>query len=170
VEGEWLQLELLDQVTVSRGCLEKIAVKKTARLFEWTAMCPTFVSDLGHDVESLKLFGRQVGLAFQMIDDVLDYQRQTGKPYLQDLRERRLNFVSQDLVSRFPELESNWTWDPQKPAWTEVQLNTSLAEIRLQVRVICQSLRILISQLSTGDQSGSRGLEDLIDLLEERAR
>jgi geranylgeranyl pyrophosphate synthase len=54
---------------------------KTARLFECACL-------LGHDDEHLRAFGREVGLAFQLLDDVLDVAgppERTGKARGTDL-------------------------------------------------------------------------------------
>jgi geranylgeranyl pyrophosphate synthase len=56
---------------------------KTARLFECACL-------LGHDEESLREFGAGVGLAFQLLDDVLDVSgppERTGKARGTDLRD-----------------------------------------------------------------------------------
>jgi geranylgeranyl pyrophosphate synthase len=56
---------------------------KTAKLFECACL-------LGHDDESLRAFGGEVGLAFQLLDDVLDVAgppERTGKARGTDLRD-----------------------------------------------------------------------------------
>jgi geranylgeranyl pyrophosphate synthase len=53
---------------------------KTARLFQ--AACELGALEAGGDVESLAAFGRRIGLAFQLLDDVLDVSgpaSRTGK-------------------------------------------------------------------------------------------
>jgi geranylgeranyl pyrophosphate synthase len=59
---------------------------KTARLFE--AACRLGALESGGPVEALGLFGRRIGLAFQLLDDVLDVSgpvERTGKPRGTDL-------------------------------------------------------------------------------------
>ena len=70
------------------GYLDCISLK-TASLFE--AACETGAILSGSDetiIKALKNFGRNIGIAFQIIDDILDIdgsQIQTGKPIGQDL-------------------------------------------------------------------------------------
>jgi geranylgeranyl pyrophosphate synthase len=59
---------------------------KTARLFE--AACRLGAMETGGPAEALGLFGRRIGLAFQLLDDVLDVSgpvERTGKPRGTDL-------------------------------------------------------------------------------------
>jgi geranylgeranyl pyrophosphate synthase len=67
----------------------QVARGKTAALFE--AACRAgaeLVSAHPEVVDRAARFGDQLGLAFQMCDDVLDYRDGTGKPLAQDIRHR----------------------------------------------------------------------------------
>lgn len=63
---------------------------KTASLFEACSASPAMLVSTDKEfVEPLKTFGREFGLAFQMIDDILDFttsQSRFGKPIGYDLR------------------------------------------------------------------------------------
>jgi geranylgeranyl pyrophosphate synthase len=64
---------------------------KTATLFEMAAEGPAMLADLQADKrQALREYGRNVGLAFQIVDDVLDFvadQERVGKPTASDLRQ-----------------------------------------------------------------------------------
>ena len=64
---------------------------KTASLFEAATKSAAIVSKLPYDqVESLRQFGYEVGMAFQIVDDILDFtseQETVGKPVANDLRQ-----------------------------------------------------------------------------------
>lgn len=64
---------------------------KTASLFETSTHCAAILStNLPEQVESLRRFGYELGMAFQVIDDLLDYtgdQSTVGKPVGGDLRQ-----------------------------------------------------------------------------------
>jgi geranylgeranyl pyrophosphate synthase len=85
-EGELLQREDAYDTSIS---LERYLLRcemKTARLFE--AACRLGALETGGDGEALGLFGRRIGLAFQLLDDVLDVSgpvERTGKPRGTDL-------------------------------------------------------------------------------------
>jgi geranylgeranyl pyrophosphate synthase len=62
---------------------------KTASLFETSACCASLISTQGEKCyDHLKIYGREVGLAFQIVDDILDFtgaQATFGKPIGNDL-------------------------------------------------------------------------------------
>ena len=94
VEGELIQLELNDQEQVTEEQLLEISRRKTAYLFSG---CSRIGAALGqaspHQEEGLAQYGLNLGMAFQLIDDVLDFsssQKILGKPVLSDLMEGKV--------------------------------------------------------------------------------
>jgi len=84
----------LTQMFSSRGLIErdnyyKRIYAKTASLFEMTSRAAAMVSPVDEDlVESMRDFGYQIGMAFQVVDDILDFngdQAAVGKPVGSDL-------------------------------------------------------------------------------------
>ena len=79
-EGELLQREDAWNVEVSRERYLRRCDLKTARLFQ--AACRLGALEGGGEPEALGHFGRRIGLAFQLLDDVLDVSgpaERTGK-------------------------------------------------------------------------------------------
>ena len=64
---------------------------KTASMFELSAIAPAYISEAPEDVtEKLRQFGYEIGMAFQIMDDILDFtsiQEEVGKPVANDLRQ-----------------------------------------------------------------------------------
>ncbi len=90
VEGELLQMEKLGKLISPQEHLDLI-YRKTACLF---SVCMRVGGILGgataEQEERLGQYGRDLGLAFQIVDDVLDLtasERVLGKPVASDLRE-----------------------------------------------------------------------------------
>lgn len=84
----------LTQMFTSRGLINrdnyyKRIYAKTASLFEMTSRAAAMVSPAGEDtVEAMRDFGYQIGMAFQIVDDILDFsgdQSAVGKPLGSDL-------------------------------------------------------------------------------------
>jgi geranylgeranyl pyrophosphate synthase len=84
----------LTQMFTSRGLINrdnyyKRIYAKTASLFEMTARAAAMVSPASDDViEAMRDFGYQIGMAFQIVDDILDFngdQNAVGKPLGSDL-------------------------------------------------------------------------------------
>lgn len=64
---------------------------KTASLFETSACCAALISDLDEEtIENVRRYGYDIGMAFQIVDDVFDFtadQTVLGKPVGSDLRQ-----------------------------------------------------------------------------------
>ncbi len=64
---------------------------KTASMFELATSAAAVLSPVGEDiVEAVRKFGYHVGMAFQVVDDILDFtgeQVRVGKPVASDLRQ-----------------------------------------------------------------------------------
>ena len=84
----------LTQMFTSRGLINrdnyyKRIYAKTASLFEMTSRAAAMVSPVNEEsIESMRDFGYQIGMAFQIVDDILDFsgdQNAVGKPLGSDL-------------------------------------------------------------------------------------
>ncbi len=94
VEGELLQLTLLGRMDVTEADATELAYRKTACLFSGCARLGAVLGRQPKNVEeSLAEYGRNAGLAFQLVDDLLDFTaspEQLGKPVLSDLKEGKV--------------------------------------------------------------------------------
>ena len=90
-EGEVLQLMNMHDADLSVDDYLRVIRYKTAKLFEASARLGAVLAGAGAQVEeSCAAYGRSLGTAFQLIDDLLDYEgatAQLGKNVGDDLRE-----------------------------------------------------------------------------------
>ena len=90
-EGEVLQLMNMHDPDLSVEDYLRVIRYKTAKLFEASARLGAVLADAGHAVEEACAdYGRSLGTAFQLVDDLLDYEGDTlslGKTVGDDLRE-----------------------------------------------------------------------------------
>ena len=104
VEGELLQLTCLRKLTVTEEEYLELAYRKTACLFSACLRLGALLGDKSEDEEKqLGLYGINLGLAFQLIDDVLDFtssEEVLGKPIGNDLREGKLTLPLIYLLQR----------------------------------------------------------------------
>jgi len=84
----------LTQMFTARGLIDRNnyynrIYAKTASLFEMSSLAATMVATEDQEVrDSMKAFGYEVGMAFQIVDDILDFtgdQSTVGKPIGSDL-------------------------------------------------------------------------------------
>lgn len=96
-EGEILETSLCNQEHSIASCLE-IARKKTAALFKFATQSAAYLAGANQAVlHQMSLFGERLGIAFQILDDILDVtssENMLGKRSGQDLRERKPSLVN----------------------------------------------------------------------------
>ena len=94
VEGELMQLELNGSLEITEEQHLDISKRKTAFLFSAAAQLGGVLGDVGAECEErLRLYGMNIGLAFQLVDDVLDItsnELTLGKPAQSDIGEGKM--------------------------------------------------------------------------------
>jgi octaprenyl-diphosphate synthase len=90
-EGEVLQLMNMHDASLDEAGYLRVIRSKTAKLFEASARLGAMLAGVPADLEeTCAAYGRALGTAFQVIDDVLDYDgdaHEMGKNIGDDLRE-----------------------------------------------------------------------------------
>ena len=92
-EGELLQIEKSRKLDITEDVYYEIIRQKTATLI--AACTAAGAKSVGADndtVEQMRLFGEYLGMAFQIKDDLFDYQKKglIGKPIGNDIKEKKL--------------------------------------------------------------------------------
>lgn len=94
VEGELLQLTRLGRIDLTEAEATDLAYRKTACLFSGCAQLGAVLGQQPKLVEeAMAEYGRNAGLAFQLVDDLLDFTasiEKLGKPVLSDLKEGKV--------------------------------------------------------------------------------
>ncbi len=94
IEGELIQLSVSRDPEITEEQHLDIAMRKTAFLFSASAQIGGILGSVTEaQEEALRLYGLHVGMAFQMVDDVLDItsdESTLGKPVCSDLKEGKL--------------------------------------------------------------------------------
>lgn len=92
-EGEILQIEKARKLDITEDVYFEIIRKKTASLMAAaSAVGTSSVSGDKKKLEQMKQFGEYVGIAFQIKDDLFDFQKTgfIGKPAGNDIREKKM--------------------------------------------------------------------------------
>jgi len=109
IEGEILGLEQNGRTDLSIDDYFDVVSRKTAALFGACCRIPAYLVDMP-DPAAGQLFnyGRNLGICFQLIDDLLDFTSSTevlGKPALSDLKEGKLTLPLILTLPRATKLE-----------------------------------------------------------------
>lgn len=92
-EGELLQIQQSRKLKITEDIYYDIIRKKTAALIAACTACGAKSAGADDElVEKMRMFGEHVGMAFQIKDDLLDYQNNgnIGKPSGNDIKEKKL--------------------------------------------------------------------------------
>jgi octaprenyl-diphosphate synthase len=95
-EGELLQLQKSRKLNITEEDYFKIIISKTAALLSACTACGArSVTDDPETIQQMKDFGENIGIAFQIRDDLLDYEGTglTGKIPGNDIKEKKITLT-----------------------------------------------------------------------------
>lgn len=131
-EGEVLQLTAARNLATDESIYLKVVRGKTAALFSAATEVGGVIAGAHEDhVRALFDYGDALGIAFQIVDDLLDYQGlpgDTGKNIGDDFRERKLTLpVIKAVVKADAEERAFWVRTIEKGRQEDGDLNHALA-------------------------------------------
>lgn len=134
-EGEVLQLSAAQDLRTDEGIYLQIVRGKTAALFSAATEVGGVISDAPEDqIKALYDYGDALGIAFQIVDDLLDYQGDsaaTGKNIGDDFRERKLTLpVIKAVAAADEEERAFWSRVIEKGKQGEGDLEHALALLK----------------------------------------
>jgi octaprenyl-diphosphate synthase len=180
-EGEVLQLASTNSGTAKRETYFEVISSKTAALFSAATECGAICAGANEDIiEAFRIYGQELGMAFQLADDALDYggiTQELGKRVGDDFREGKATFP---LIAALEKAD-----DKQNEFWKKVlarkhsdeDLYTALTYIK-QTAAIDATLkeaqsRAELAKSALGcleDSDIKQALIDLADMVVNRIR
>jgi octaprenyl-diphosphate synthase len=107
-EGELLQLQKARKNYISESDYLRIIQGKTATLISACTACGAqSTTDDADTVQIMKEFGENIGIAFQIKDDLLDYENTglAGKPSCNDIKEQKITLPLIHALTQAPYLK-----------------------------------------------------------------
>lgn len=135
VDGELLQLQVRGELTLDESHYRQVCELKTASLFVWAARAGArYAGGTEEQIEALGEFARNLGIAFQIRDDLLDFvgTERFGKNLLDDLREGR---------STLPVILAARDDEDLRKQIAELYAEENAGEFELRVTRIAKSVR-----------------------------
>lgn len=142
--GEMIDVDLTNSFNTSYDLYLDMIYKKTASLIEASAKAAAIIAGL--DEEKYALYGKNLGLAFQMVDDILDITQDSatlGKPSMHDFVEGKVTIPYLLLHERIQDkarLESLYKKElnEQDTTWIKEQMSitNALNDSILQAKAI----------------------------------
>ncbi|HKX27401.1 MAG TPA: polyprenyl synthetase family protein [Blastocatellia bacterium] len=106
-EGELIQLTLVGNVRITEEQYLEIVSRKTGYLFSASCGVGAIIQGAGErQREAMADYGLNLGIAFQLVDDLLDFTSDSaklGKPVLSDLREGKVTLPLIRLLKQHPQ-------------------------------------------------------------------
>ena len=135
-EGEWIQLDAAQSRKYTRELIEVIAEKKTASVMSWCAVSPALVAELPSAVVGYaRDFGYHLGLAFQQMDDTLDFSGNSKKDHLLDLENGVINAVIYEWLELNPDCKELFLKGENVASlWNERNLDQAVSIVEARAR------------------------------------
>lgn len=180
-EGELLQIEKARKLDIDEEIYFEIIRKKTASLI--SSCCASGASSVGGDEETVKkmgLFGEKVGIAFQIKDDLFDYEsrNKTGKPNGIDIKEQKmtlpliylLNNSTRSEKRKIINIIKNHNNNPEKVRFVIDQVNNSggIEYARGKMKIYHDEAITLLNEFP--DSPSKNSLKALVDYTIERKK
>jgi octaprenyl-diphosphate synthase len=180
VEGELLQLDYIGKIGVSEVDYMELIDRKTASLFAACARLGAITSGASEtDVQRLGEYAWNLGIAFQLIDDVLDFtsrEKILGKPVGNDLREGKVTLpLIYALESAEPEerklietilADGNYDQVPFGKVLQLLNRNHAIEKAQDRAREFTEKARQIINEFPSS--AYQRALFDVTDLITDR--
>jgi octaprenyl-diphosphate synthase len=133
-EGEVLQLTTQNDLTTSENRYFDVIRGKTAALFAAACEVGAVIAERSPaECAALAQFGMDLGMAFQLVDDALDYaaeESELGKTVGDDFREGKLTYpVLLAIADATPDEQAFWTRTIENNEQDEADLATALTLI-----------------------------------------
>jgi octaprenyl-diphosphate synthase len=180
-EGEVLQLVTSNDVTTTEEDYLRVIDAKTAELFAAASRIGGILGERGDSEErALEAYGRNLGVAFQLVDDVLDYsarEAELGKSIGDDFREGKIT-LPVVLALRAADERERQFWrrtleqleqhDGDLERAIELMLrHGTIAQTRARAALYAADARRALAQFRSGPEQAA--LDELIDFCLERS-
>lgn len=145
-QGEVLQMTVQGDVTTSIDTYYAIIIAKTAALFEAACEISPVIAGTPEHRKTLAAFGHALGLAFQIVDDLLDYiadERTLGKTVGDDFREGKLTLPVL-LACSHANAEEKAFWQRTMGARDQQEGDFAHATALMQHHRVFEALRTII--------------------------
>ncbi len=180
VEGELLQLERIGRIQVTEADCMELVDRKTACLFSVCAKLGALVAGADTQTEErLGDFAWNLGMAFQLVDDLLDFtSRETvlGKPVGNDLREGKVTLplvyaleqATPDERRRVETIlrDRNYERVPFSQILAMVEGYQGIARVKERAQAFTEKARAIINEFP--ESPYQRALYSVTELITER--
>jgi geranylgeranyl pyrophosphate synthase len=151
-EGEWLQLDLMVNRNYTREAILEVAKMKTSSVMSYCTAAPAMIAGESKEVVNAAYdFGVHLGVAFQLIDDTLDFSTSSDKDALLDLENNIVNSVFYEYLELRPGLVDRFK--NGEDLKNLINLNEIQSAVDIVVKRAHEHLELALNNLSIIDKS-----------------
>lgn len=172
VEGETLQAQAAKAGTIDQETYKLIISRKTASLFEAAArMGAEMAHAESEQIEALRIYAHNLGLAFQIVDDILDVvgdPETLGKPVGRDVIQGAGAVMAQNGKKAAATAVANpeMAADPIKQMMARLRESGAVEVAMAQAREYAERARLSLSSLP--ESAARKELYSLVNLVVDR--
>ncbi len=180
VEGELLQLDRIGKIDISEADYMELVDRKTASLFSACARLGSMMGGADEAMETrLGEFAWNLGIAFQLVDDVLDFtshEKVLGKPVGSDLREGKVTlpliYALQEATAEERQLvgrvlkDGNYDQVPFSGILSMIERRRGFDRVRERAQAFTDKARAIISEFP--ESPYQRALAAVTELVTDR--
>ena len=180
VEGELLQLERIGKIDISEADYMELVDRKTAGLFSACARLGAMMGGASEATETrLGEFAWNLGIAFQLVDDMLDFtsnEKVLGKPVGSDLREGKVTlplvYALEEATAEERQLvatvlkDGNYDNVPFQKILRMIQQRHGFDRVRERAQSFTEQARVIMSEFP--DSPNQRAMFALTELVTDR--
>ena len=170
--GELADVQLSVTFHINRDAYLKMLYQKTASLMEASAESAAILA--GKNRQAYRQYGRNLGLAFQMIDDILDITEDSttlGKPALHDFEEGKVtlpymylyNLLAEDEKIRLRSLHRKRLSD-EEASW----IKSAMAKHKIIEKSYDEAKLLIVEAIELMDSLGENDLSNIAKAMIER--
>jgi len=168
--GELHDVELTNKFNTSYDKYFNMIYNKTASLIEASAKAAAIIS--GKDKDAFALYGKNLGLAFQMIDDILDITQDSttlGKPAMLDFVEGKVTIPYLLLYERLEDKSKLESLYKKELSQDEQQwIKTKMIEHNVLIDSIVQAQRLGLDAIESIKDDDNEDLKNIMNQMINR--
>ena len=171
--GELADVELSKKFHTNRDAYLKMLYQKTASLMEASAESAAIL--VGKNRQAYKKYGRNLGLAFQMIDDILDITQDSttlGKPALHDFEEGKVTLPYIYLFESLDEEERRFLLSLHRKNLTQKEaewIKSAMKKHKIIEKAYSEAKELVDEAIELMESLGERDLSNIAKAMIERA-
>lgn len=165
--GQMQDVKLEDSENANEKDYNDMISKKTAELYSCSSMLGGIISATSSsDIQNLSKYGYNLGMAFQMIDDFLDFEDDTGKDRYTDVENKKLTAVTlHGLNNDVPVFDDSYSTEEK----VEMLRNEgSIEYAKNQAQQYVEKSRNALESIDMKNEEAGEILDNLLDFTVKR--